>query len=614
MEACLTEKTLYHKNVRPSLQEELETISEKCTACGLCVKECKFLQRYGTPKEIADAYNPSDKGHQAMPFECSLCGLCVAVCPAKINPATMFIDMRRETVVRGMGDYPEHSVIIGYEKRGTSKRYSFYTIPPGCDTVFFPGCTLPGTRPEKVRTLYEHLKKTIPSLGIVLDCCAKPSYDLGREDSMRAMFQEMNDFLLKNGVRNILVACPNCYKVFNKFGKGLSVRTVYEAMAESGLPETERVNSVVTIHDPCPIRFEESIHVAVRHLITQKGLSIEEMPHSRKRTICCGEGGAVGFISPELSKNWTALRKKEAQGRRIITYCAGCANLLGAVTPASHVLDLLFEPSATVAGKAKVSKAPITYWNRLRLKKHVKENLVGAVTRERTFTQGNKKEGGIIKFFLFLLFITAALITVKTTGATRYLEQETLRRWIQGYGGPAPLIYMLVYAIAPAFLMPGLPITIVGGVLFGPFWGVVYTITGSTMGACVAFLISRYLARQWVAEKLKSPRWQKLDKGVEQHGWKVVALTRLIPLFPFNLLNYAFGLTKIHFLHYAATTFVCMLPACIAYIVFSSSLLDVIKGRISPAFVTGLLLIISVSLLPFLYRKYKAKKGISGSL
>jgi uncharacterized membrane protein YdjX (TVP38/TMEM64 family) len=163
--------------------------------------------------------------------------------------------------------------------------------------------------------------------------------------------------------------------------------------------------------------------------------------------------------------------------------------------------------------------------------------------------------------------------------------------------------------VAPVFFLPGLPITIVGGILFGPVWGVVYTIASATAGACVAFLVSRYLAREWVERQLKSPRWRRLDEGVDRHGWKVVAFTRLIPIFPFNLLNYAFGLTKIGFRSYAVTTFFCMLPACIAFIVFSSSLIDLIRGRISLTFVIGLVLVILVSVFPFFYRRYKAKSG-----
>ncbi|TFG35946.1 MAG: hypothetical protein E4H45_02165 [Nitrospirales bacterium] len=131
MQQDTVETTVIHHPISASLQEELNSISEKCINCKLCQKECAFLRKYGKPKEIADSYDPSDKAHQGMPFECSLCQLCAAVCPVKINPALMFLEMRRETVKSGSGDYHEHAVILGYEKRGTTKRFSIYTLPKG---------------------------------------------------------------------------------------------------------------------------------------------------------------------------------------------------------------------------------------------------------------------------------------------------------------------------------------------------------------------------------------------------------------------------------------------------------------------------------------------------
>lgn len=596
-------------DVSPNLKEQILVMSSKCIKCKLCQKECAFLRKYGKPKDIADAYDPDDKLYQGMSFECSLCQLCAAVCPVDINPALMLLEMRRETVRRGKSNYPEHSVILGYEKRGTSKRYSYYAIPKGSKTVFFPGCALPGTRPDKTRRLFEHLRSMAPDIGIVLDCCTKPSHDLGREDYFHAMFQELKEYLLKAGVRQVIVACPNCYKVFKSYGGELVVISAYEYIARYGLPEAGRVKGAVTIHDPCALRFEEQVHSGVRELVTAKGLGVEEMPHSGTKTICCGEGGSVGFINPDFARNWGNLRKSEAGGRRIITYCAGCANYLGSLTPTSHVLDLLFEPEKTLRGTVKVSRAPFTYLNRLRLKSYFKKTVKGEAVRERTFSAGVQTKGGFLKRLLVVMIVIAAILAIRFTGATRYLEQEELSALIQGYGALAPVMYMLFYTVAPALFLPGLPITIVGGILFGPFWGVVYTITSATAGACLAFLISRYIARDWIEGKLRSPRWRQLDEGVQRHGWKIVAITRLIPLFPFNLLNYAFGITKIRFLHYAVATFFCMLPACIAFIVFSSSLLDLIRGRVSPSFIIGLVLIIIISLIPFFYNRIKNKKG-----
>lgn len=368
--------------------ECLGIISEKCIECKLCRKECELLQKYGNPKSIADSFDRSNNAHHATAFECSLCGLCSAVCPVGLDPARMFLEMRRDAVRHGGGDYPGHSVILGYERRGTSRRYTYYGLPEGCETVFFPGCALSGTRPDKVMGLYAHMKKSTPTLGIVLDCCTKPSHDLGREDHFRSMFAEMKGWLLEKGVRNVLVACTNCHAVFREHGGELMARTVYELLSENGLPDTKNISGIVTLHDPCAVRFEKSVHAAVRKLIERKGLTVEEMEHCKEKTLCCGEGGSVRFISPELAKRWCLLRKEEARNRMMLTYCAGCAGLLGTVTPTSHILDLLFEPKAALSGKVKISRSPFTYWNRIRLKGRFKKMLVDtAATRERTFTR-----------------------------------------------------------------------------------------------------------------------------------------------------------------------------------------------------------------------------------
>jgi len=220
----------------PSLLQALQTISDKCINCRFCKQECAFLHQYGKPKQIADSYDPTNKTYQAMAFECSLCKLCASFCPVDINPAHMFLEMHREAVRTGNGDYRKHRGIVSYERRGTSKRYSYYALPEGCHTIFFPGCAFPGTRPDKTWALFEHIRKTMPTLGILLDCCTKPSHDLGRDDYFDAMFGEMRDYLVNHGIRNVLVACPNCYKIFSRYGGRLSVRTVYEFLAEDGLP------------------------------------------------------------------------------------------------------------------------------------------------------------------------------------------------------------------------------------------------------------------------------------------------------------------------------------------------------------------------------------------
>lgn len=109
------------------------------------------------------------------------------------------------------------------------------------------------------------------------------------------------------------------------------------------------------------------------------------MAHHGPNTLCCGEGGAVSCLAPELTQEWGNRRKEEAQGTRILTYCAGCVNFLNSVNPVSHILDLIFEPRKTLAGKVKVARAPFTYLNRMLLKKKFKKKIQAVMSRERNY-------------------------------------------------------------------------------------------------------------------------------------------------------------------------------------------------------------------------------------
>jgi uncharacterized membrane protein YdjX (TVP38/TMEM64 family) len=158
-------------------------------------------------------------------------------------------------------------------------------------------------------------------------------------------------------------------------------------------------------------------------------------------------------------------------------------------------------------------------------------------------------------------------IAIAITVAFSYrnaLDAAALEAWIRGLGVVAPLIFIAVYALGAVLFAPGSVLTLAGGALFGPVWGTIVNLIGATIGATLAFLVARYLAQGWVTRKAGGKLKQLLD-GVEAEGWKFVAFTRLVPLFPFNLLNYALGLTRIKLGVYISATFVFMLPGAIAY-------------------------------------------------
>jgi uncharacterized membrane protein YdjX (TVP38/TMEM64 family)/rhodanese-related sulfurtransferase len=131
--------------------------------------------------------------------------------------------------------------------------------------------------------------------------------------------------------------------------------------------------------------------------------------------------------------------------------------------------------------------------------------------------------------------------------------------------GPwGPAAYVALFALATVLFAPGALLALAGGVLFGPLWGTALNLTGATLGATAAFLVARYVAADWARRKAGA-RLDRLIKGVEAEGWRFVALMRLVPLVPFNLLNYALGLTRIPVGTYALTSAVCMAPGALAY-------------------------------------------------
>ncbi len=164
---------------------------------------------------------------------------------------------------------------------------------------------------------------------------------------------------------------------------------------------------------------------------------------------------------------------------------------------------------------------------------------------------------------LLLLLLVAIGIAIAVVYRDQ-LSGEALQEWVKSLGIAGPVVFMLIYIVSTLIFLPGSVLTLAGGALFGPVWGTFYNLTGATIGATLAFIISRYIASEWV-EKNSGKRVAKRKEGVEAEGWRFVAFVRLVPLFPFNLLNYALGLTRIRLLDYILATYLFMLPGALAY-------------------------------------------------
>jgi uncharacterized membrane protein YdjX (TVP38/TMEM64 family) len=214
-----------------------------------------------------------------------------------------------------------------------------------------------------------------------------------------------------------------------------------------------------------------------------------------------------------------------------------------------------------------------------------------------------------LRIFISVLFIIGIVVAMTFRDQ---VNADSLEDWVGEAGSAGPVVFMLIYIIGTVFFLPGSVLTLAGGALFGPASGTFYNLTAATIGAIISFIAARYLAHDWV-ERTTGGRLKTLKQGVESEGWKFVAFVRLVPLFPFNILNYALGLTKIKLSHYSIATYVCMLPGAIAYTYLGYVGREALAGdeAIIQKAMLAIALLAVVSILPGLIGKLRAKPMIN---
>jgi uncharacterized membrane protein YdjX (TVP38/TMEM64 family) len=206
--------------------------------------------------------------------------------------------------------------------------------------------------------------------------------------------------------------------------------------------------------------------------------------------------------------------------------------------------------------------------------------------------------------------VAAAAGIVVLLVAAHYLDA---REWlmlaldrIAGLGAWGVLLFIALYILACVLFLPGSILTLGAGVLFGLFAGSVIVSVAATLGATAAFLVGRYFARDWVAGKIEgSASFRAIDDAVAREGWKIVGLTRLSPAFPFNLLNYAYGLTKVSLRDYFFASWIGMLPGTVMYVYIGSLIGDLARlgagGRVRTGaewalYIVGLIATVAVTI------------------
>jgi len=224
-----------------------------------------------------------------------------------------------------------------------------------------------------------------------------------------------------------------------------------------------------------------------------------------------------------------------------------------------------------------------------------------------------------LRFAALAALVLGGLVALRISGLYQHLTMENLEglsQTVRELGWVAPLIYILLWVVACLFFLPGLPITLLGAAVFGVWWGILWVTIGANLGAVLAFVAGRYalhpMVESWAA---RNSQFQKIDQGVARYGWRMIMITRLVPLFPFNLQNYAYGLTKIPLVTYVLVSLLCMLPGTVAYCLAGGALVTG-KGDIKRTliyFAAAAVFFVFISLLPGWIKKRYDVRRMEGS-
>ncbi|MFW9604900.1 MAG: heterodisulfide reductase-related iron-sulfur binding cluster [Trichlorobacter sp.] len=340
-------------------------MAARCTSCGACIHPCDFLVRHGSPAYIAQK---SDRPETLVAsFECSLCGECDARCPHQLKPAQLFLAMRQEAQQQGLVPNKRYTPWYRYEQLSRSILFRRYQLPPQSNTVFFPGCSFPGGHPESVRGVYALLQQIDPTIGLVLDCCNKITHDLGNSAAFDQQFAQLISRLKQKSITTIITACPGCTSIFHRYaGNDITVTNLYQFLASHGssLQLNNVAHTTVSVHDPCPSRFDRPQQQAIRTLLTAIGCTISELPVSGRLTRCCGQGGMVQAVHPD-SVTTEAAKIHPGHDRLLVTSCGGCREALSTAGRTVHLADLITGSTDTHADR----RSSLAKWiNRFKLR------------------------------------------------------------------------------------------------------------------------------------------------------------------------------------------------------------------------------------------------------
>jgi len=404
-------------------REEAIREAGRCIQCECleCVKVCLYLDRNdGYPKKYArqvfnNEYVMPGRARTKNQFvnSCSNCGLCEAVCPNNFHVGDMMLQARR-TMVRNKVMPPSfHEFSLLDMEYSNGERCALSRHEPGKDAsawLYFPSCQLCATSPHEVEASYSYLRENLRGgVGIMLRCCGAPAHWAGRDDLFREAQAAIRSEWERLGKPPVITACSTCRTLFGNQQPDMEIRTLWELVAEKGLPEgcLPHDAAPVSIVDPCMARHDRATQHQVRSLATSLGCSIEELPLSREKAECCGFGGLMFNANPAMARDVirhrtvdtdppdTRLYRQSVNDNDYLAYCAMCRdNLAAGGKRVSHLIEHLFPAGENKdpAGRGWIS------WSERRYNRALLRENILKLHGDRIMAAG--EEYGMIKLFM----------------------------------------------------------------------------------------------------------------------------------------------------------------------------------------------------------------------
>ena len=354
--------------------------ANECIDCKACMKGCLMMGEFtDSPKTLLETIQNSPAN---VAFSCAACGYCEHVCPKDISIGEYFVERKKELAPSELHNFGYKAVlfhqVLSFSKPLTTiKKFSTTDYS---HMAFMPGCALGSYSPKLVGSIINHLQKVSPGMGVLMQCCGKPTRVLGDMPRFERFYSALERDIARLGATTIVTACENCYMSLKTLSPHVKTISLYEWLDQMGIPECSFEHATpVALHDPCPTRLEPALHASVRSLLNKMKLPFKEFKYNRDKTQCCGSGGMLDLTNPKLAREQMVSRAHQTECDTIVSYCQECARSMSRGGKSGvHILDLLFTPTVAQSFKQPLHSTLTSWMNRYETKRMINNFKVNA--------------------------------------------------------------------------------------------------------------------------------------------------------------------------------------------------------------------------------------------